>query len=159
MLYVIVKDLYRESIRDEESSLAHYICHLLEEQKILLEDDVSKIDFDQADQRKVAEMIEKNRLGFHKVGIYSLKMNENEFVFIFARSKEQATQFYRKTFQDFPINCIQYSLDFKLTRGNGVISFREMRKEFECFPVVAGYFEREWVKENMTETLTEFASI
>ncbi|MBU7592882.1 hypothetical protein [Metabacillus halosaccharovorans] len=156
---MIVKDLYLESIRDEESSLAHYICHLLEEQKISFEDDVSKIDFDQADQWKVAEMIEENMLGFHKVGIYSLKKNEHEFVFIFARSKEQATQFYIKTFQDFPMNCIEYSLDFQLTRGNGVISFREMRKEFEGFPVVAGYFEREWVKENMTETLNEFASV
>ncbi|WP_226530263.1 hypothetical protein [Metabacillus niabensis] len=156
---MIVKDLYLESIRDEESSLAHYICHLLEEKKISLEDDVSKIDFDQADQRKVAELIEENRLGFQKIHIYSLKMNENEFVFIFAGSKEQATKFYMKTFQDIPINCMEYSLDFKLTRGNGVISFREMRKEFESFPVVVGYFEREWGKENMTETMTEFASM
>ncbi|WP_368657138.1 hypothetical protein AB3Z07_14370 [Metabacillus halosaccharovorans] len=156
---MIVKDLYLESIRDEESSLAHYICHLLEEQKISLEDDVSKIDFDQADQRKVAEMIEKNRLGFQKVGIYSLKMSENEFVFIFAGSREQATQFYMKTFRDFPLNCIESSLDFHLTRGIGVISFREMRKEFESFPVVTGYFERKWVKENMIENLNEFASV
>lgn len=35
------------------------------------------------------------------------------------------------------------SLDFQLARGNDVISFRDMRKEFESFPAIAGYFKRE----------------
>lgn len=139
---MIVKDLYIDSIRYEESSLAHYIHHLLEEQKILLDDNISKLDFEQADHQKVEELIQNNVLGFHKVGIYSLKMNENDFVFIFAESQEQAIQFYTETFQHSPLNCQEYSLDFELERGNGVISFREMRKEFMRFPAVAGYFKR-----------------
>ena len=140
---MIVKELYLNSIRLEESSLAHYIYHLLEEKKISLDDNISKIDFEQANHRKVADMIEKNVLGFHKIAIYSLKMNENEFVFIFAESKQKAIEFYTKTFHHLPLNCHEYPLDFKLSRGNSVISFREMRKEFESFPVLAGYFDRE----------------
>ncbi|MCM3654309.1 hypothetical protein [Metabacillus litoralis] len=139
---MIVKDLYLDSIRFEESSLAHYIHHLLEEQKISLDDNISKIDFDQADHQKVEELIENNVLGFHKVGIYSLKMNQNDFVFIFADSGQQAIRFYTETFHQIPLNCHEYSLDFELVRGNGVISFRDMRKEFMSFPAVAGYFER-----------------
>jgi hypothetical protein len=139
---VIVKDLYLDAIRFEESSLAHYIHHLLEEQKISLDDNISKIDFDQADHWKVAEMIENNVLSFHKVGIYSLKMNQKEFVFIFAESEQKAIKFYIETFRHAPLNCHEYSLDFEIVRGHGVISFREMRKEFMGFPVVAGYFER-----------------
>ncbi|MGM0877380.1 MAG: hypothetical protein ACQEWV_22265 [Bacillota bacterium] len=139
---MIVKDLYLDSIRFEESSLAHYLHHLLEEQKISLDDNISKIDFDQADHQKVAEMIESNVLGFHKVGIYSLKMNQNEFVFIFADSEQKAIKFYTETFHYAPLNCHEYSLDFELVRGNGVVSFREMRKEFMSFPAVVGYFER-----------------
>jgi hypothetical protein len=127
---VIVKDLYLDSIRFEESSLAHYIHHLLEEGNVELDDNISSIDFDQADHQKVADMIESNVLGFHKVGIYSLKMNENDFVFIYAESEQQAIQFYSKTFHETPLNCHEYSLDFELVRGNGVVSFREMRKEF-----------------------------
>ncbi|PMC33915.1 hypothetical protein CJ195_26215 [Bacillus sp. UMB0899] len=136
---MIVKDLYLESIRSEESSLAHYIYHLLEERKISLDDDKSKIDFEQADHQKVAELIEKNILGFHKVRIFALKMSQNHFVFIFAENQEKAVQFYSKTFHQAPLTCQEYTLDFQLTRGNGAITFREMRKEFESFPVIAGY--------------------
>jgi hypothetical protein len=139
---VIVKDLYLDSIRFEESSLAHYIHHLLEEGRISLDDNISKIDFDQADHQKVAELIENNVLGFHKVGIYSLKMNKDDFVFIFADSQQKASEFYTETFRHVPLNCHEYPLDFELVRGNGVISFRDIRKGFMSFPAIAGYFKR-----------------
>ncbi|MGM7724351.1 hypothetical protein [Metabacillus sp. Hm71] len=139
---MIVKDLYLECIRLEESTLAHYIYHLLEEQKLSLDDSIFSIDLDQADHQKVAELIEKNVLSFHKVGIYSLKMNKNDFVFIFARSQQQAIQFYTETFYQAPLNCHEYLLDFELARGNEVISFRDLRKEFESFPAIAGYFNQ-----------------
>lgn len=74
--------------------------------------------------------------------IYSLKMNQKDFVFIFAASKEEAIQFYTKTFHQTPLNCHEYSLDFLLTRGNDVNSFRDIRKEFIRFPAIAGYFKR-----------------
>jgi hypothetical protein len=137
---VIVKDLYLESIRLEETSLAHYIHHLLTEQKISLDDNISKIDLNQADHQKVAEMIENNVLSFQKIGIYSLKMNQNKFVFIFAQSQQQASQYYTETFRQTPLSCHEYFLDFELSRGNEVISFRDMRKELEIFPAIAGYF-------------------
>lgn len=136
---MIVKDLYLNSIRLEESSLSHYLYHLLEEKKISLEDDISKIDFEQADHQKVAKLIENNVLGFYKIKIYSLKMNQSDFVFIFAASQQQAIQFFTETFHQSPLNCHEYSLDFKLTRGNRDISFRQMRKEYPSFPAVAGY--------------------
>jgi hypothetical protein len=58
---------------------------------------------------------------------------------------KQRTRGNRILFQDFsatPLNCHEYSLDFELARGNGVISFREMRKEFERFPAIAGFYMR-----------------
>jgi hypothetical protein len=140
---MLVKDLYLEAITLEASSLAHYIYHLLVEQKISLEDDAKQIDLKQADQQKVAEMIDNNFLGFHNVNIYSLKRSDNDFVFIFARSPLEAIEFFSKTFRQRPMNCHEYCLDFELARGNGVISFREMKKEFERFPAVAGVFRRE----------------
>ncbi|MEH7418639.1 hypothetical protein V7266_25585 [Neobacillus drentensis] len=139
---MFVKDLYLDSLRYEESSLAHYIHHLLAERKISLEDNLSNLDLEEADHQKVAEMIENNVLGFHKVCIYSLKMKPKEFVFIFAKNKLEAIQFYTKTFQQMPMNCHESCLDFEFTRGNGVVSFREMRKEYESFPAIAGYFKR-----------------
>ncbi|KKK39995.1 hypothetical protein WQ57_01625 [Mesobacillus campisalis] len=137
---MLVKDVYLEAITLEASSLAHYIFHLLAEKKISLEDHMDQID--QADQQKVAEMIDNNFLGFHKVGIYSLKRCAKEFVFIFAGSELEAIQFFTRTFRQRPLNCHESCLDFELVRGNEVISFREMKKECERFPAVAGVFVR-----------------
>jgi hypothetical protein len=134
-----VEELYRDSLIYEESSLAHYLYHLLAEQKISLDDNISKLDFDQADHQKVAELIQTNVLGFHKICIFSLKMDQQDFVFIFAASQEEAIQFYTESFLQTPLNCHEYPLDFELSRGNGVISFRDMRKEFESFPAIAGW--------------------
>ncbi|WP_226671145.1 hypothetical protein [Metabacillus litoralis] len=139
---MLVKELYLESIKLEESPLAHYIYYLLKKQKISLNDDVSQLNLDVADHQKVAELIEKNVLGFHKVAIYSLKMKQNDYVFIFADSKQKAIQFFKETFGHAPMNCHEYSLDCELTRGNNVISFRKMKMEYERFPVVAGFFNR-----------------
>ncbi|MEH7073625.1 hypothetical protein V7089_06690 [Neobacillus drentensis] len=104
---------------------------------------MSKLDLEKADHQKVGEMIQNNLLGFHKIGIYSLKMNQKEFVFIFAASERAAIQFYKDRFHQSPLNCHEYTLDFELTRGKESISFREMKKEFKCFPAIAGDFERE----------------
>lgn len=78
-----------------------------------------------------------------KVGIYSLKMSKKDFVFIFAGSKQEAIQFYVKAFNQFPLNCHEYSLDYQLSRGYSAISFREMIKEFEIIAAIAGCFRRE----------------
>jgi hypothetical protein len=139
---MFVKDLYMDCFHYEEFSLAYYIHHLLAEQKISLEDTIAKLDLNQANHQKVAEMIQRNPLGFLKVGIYSLKMNQKDFVFIFAGSDEEAIQFYTKTFHQNPLNCHEYSLDYQLDRGNDAISFRDMRKEFTSIPAIAGYFKR-----------------
>lgn len=139
---MLVKDAYFDSLRFQESALAHYIHHLLGEMKISLDDDMSKIDFQQADHQKVREMIQNNVLGIHKIRIYSLKMNQKDFVFIYAASEQEAIQFYTKTFHQTPLNCHEYSLDFQLARGNEVISFRDIRKEYEDLPAIAGYFNK-----------------
>lgn len=74
--------------------------------------------------------------------VYSLKMNQKYFVFIFAASREEAIHFYKRTFPHPPLNCHEYPLDFEFNRGNEVISFWDMRKGIEDFPAIAGSFER-----------------
>jgi hypothetical protein len=140
---MLVSENYEDCFTYEESTLAHYIFHLLSEKKISLEDDASKIDIDQADHRKVAELIQTNFLGIHPMGIYSLKLDQKTFVFIFARNEQEAIEFYTETFQQPPLNCHEYLLDFQIVRGKAVISFRDLKKDFGTFPAIAGYFIRE----------------
>ena len=136
---MLVKEAYHDSLRFQESLLAHYIHHLLAEKKISLDDDMSKINLEQADHQKVREMIQNNVLGIHKIGVYSLKMNQKDFVFIFAASQPKAIEFYTKTFHQVPLNCHEYPLDFQFARGNEVISFRDMRKECKSIPAIARF--------------------
>jgi hypothetical protein len=144
VIYLVVKDFYQECLLYEEAILAHYIYHLLSEQKVSLQDDLSQLDLNKADHQKVAEMIESNLLGFHRINIYSLKSNEKEFIFIFASTHQEAIQFYTKTFQQAPKNCHQYPLEVELVRGNEYVTFREMRKEHKGFPAIAGCYKKEW---------------
>lgn len=137
---MLVKELYHDCLMLEESTLAYYLYHLLAETKISLDDNISKIDLHQADHKEVAELIQKNPLGFRKVGIYSLKMDEKSFIFIYASSQEEAIQFYIKSFQSPPLNCQEYPQEFEITRGKDVRSFRKMKKEHKSFPAIAGYF-------------------
>lgn len=109
----------------EESSLAHCLYHLLAETKISLDDNISKIDLHQADHKEVAKLIQKNPLGFRKVGIYSLKIDEKAFIFIYASSQEEAIQFYIKSLQSLPLNCQEYPQDFEIARGRDVFHFGE----------------------------------
>lgn len=141
---MVVRDLYFDSILYEESTLAHCIYHLLIEKKITLEDDIAKLNMQEADNQIVAELTNNNVLGIvRRAGIFSLKMDQQNFVFMFAKSDSEAIRFYTEMFDKAPLNCHEYSLDFQLARGRELISFREMRKEFERFPAIAGYFKKE----------------
>ncbi|MFS0862068.1 hypothetical protein [Fredinandcohnia sp. 179-A 10B2 NHS] len=137
-----MKEFYHECLLNEEATLAHYIYHLLSERKVSLQDDLSQLDLNKADHQKVAEMIETNLLGFHRVNVYSLKTNFNDFVFIFARNHQEATQYFAKMFLQTPKNCYEYPLDFEFVRGNELVTFRDMKKEHESYPAVAGYYRK-----------------
>jgi hypothetical protein len=139
---MLVRDVYLDSLRYEETSLAHCIHHLLEEKKISLDDDMSQIDLNQVDPQKVAEMIGNNVLGIQKLNIFSLKRSKNEFVFIYAARQKDAIQLYTETYHQHPLNCLEFLLDFQLIRGNEIISFRDMRKEFVSFPAVVGCYRK-----------------
>ncbi|APH04926.1 hypothetical protein [Bacillus weihaiensis] len=140
---MVIKELYLRAIQQEESTLAHYLFHLLKEKKIRLEEPVSSLNFDLANHDEVADLIERNVLGFHKVCIYSLKRNKHQYVFIFARSEKSAIQHFITSFHQEPMSCHEHSLNLELVRGKGVISFREMKKEFDTFPAIAGYYQAE----------------
>lgn len=137
-----VRELYEDSIRYEEKTLAHYILHLLQEGRVSLDDDADKIDFLQADYEKVAQMIVQNQLGFSDIKVFSLKYDDKQFAFIFAASEEEAIQFFRQKFKRKPYNCHEYPLDFLMSRGKEFLTFRDMRKEHSSFPALAGFYER-----------------
>lgn len=135
-----VKSLYEDSLYYEESTLAHYIMHLLQEGKAELDDDISKLKFEEADQEKVREMIRSNQLGFSKIKVFALKYSKRAFAFVFAKSEDEATEYFKQTFKKKVLSCYELSLDTPMARGNRILNFREMRKEHNEFPVLAGTY-------------------
>lgn len=142
-----VRDLYKESIIYEEISMAHYIYYLLKEKLIQLDDDVSVIQSIDIDYAKVMELIDRNVLGITPIRIFSLKMYKKRFVFIFAKNREEAIRYYWRKFNAEPLNCYEYHLDLELVWGNMTLSFREMRKDFNEFPAVAFFYNKELVND------------
>ncbi len=137
-----VNELYDYSISHEVSTLAHYIFHLFQEKKVTSQDDITKIDFEQADHEKVEAMIKNNELGIYKLRIYGLKMNDQDFVYIFARNVEDAIQLFSKTYHQLPVYWKESDLDTDFVRGKETISFRDMRKEYNSFPAFVGEFSK-----------------
>lgn len=137
-----VSDVYQDAIRYEEPFMAHYIHCLLSDGKINLDDDASKIFRAQINVKKFKQAYGKNILGVNKVKIYSLKLNKNQFAFIFAETKQDAMMFFRSRFNRNPINCYEYDLYFGLLRGKEYVTFRSLRKEHDKFPALAFIYER-----------------
>src|SRR5690554_3532922 len=138
---MLVKELYYDSLRYEAIHLAYSLYHLLQTGKIQLDEDAAVIDFQSVDEKQVAQLIEENPLGFRPIKIYSLKMAKNLFVFIFAASRMEAIHYYQIKFQRLPLNCHEYPLDIEVISGNKIVSFQELKKEFDSFPAIAGWAE------------------
>lgn len=139
-----IKELFEDAIRFEMSSFAHYLLHLLQEGKVKFDDDKSVLDFVEADNRKVQKLIGHNHLKFSTIKVFALKHSENLFQFIYANSRDEAINYFKKVLRKHPINCYEYPLYFEIARGNRVVSFRELKKEFSSFPALIGYYEREY---------------
>lgn len=139
---MLVKELYYLSLLFEEVVLAHYIYYLLHEGKISLEDDAENMNFNDAEKDKVDALIKNNVLGFHKIGIFSLKRKPNQFAFIFAPDKNKAIEHFIDIFHQKPLNCVEILLDYEIFRGNEIISFRELKHEYTEFPAFVGIYER-----------------
>ena len=137
---MLLKELYMNSLIYEKSPLAHMIHYLLSERKVTLEDDTSVLNTVEVDWQKVKDMIERNVLGFHRIRIFSLKKSSTKFVFIFAENEHEAVNYFSRTFRERPVNCSEYLLDYEFIRGNKTITFRDMKKEHEKFPAIAGIY-------------------
>lgn len=118
-----VNELYEYSIAYEVSTLAHYIFHLFQEKKISSQDDITKIDFEQADHEKVEAMIKNNELGIYKLRIYGLKINKQDYVYIFARNSNEAIQLFIETYRQLPGYCQETLLDTEFVRGKEILGY------------------------------------
>ncbi len=136
-----VRDLYTHYVQYENSHMAHLLHHLMKEGHIRQGDDCNKIDYSLVDEAKVNEMVEQNYLCFNPIKIFSLKVDDYLFAFVFAKNEAEAIEF-TKGLKHKPRNCHEYMLDIEMERDGGkVLTFRDMKKEHETFPALAGYFE------------------
>lgn len=137
-----IKELYLDALKYETTALVYCIYHLLLEKKIKFDDPIEKLNLKQVDNEKVAKLVKENVLGLNRIGIYSLQMHEGRFVYIFAKNEQEAITHYIKTYKMSPVNCTEHSLDMEVIRGKKVITFRDLKKEYEKFPVIVGFFEK-----------------
>lgn len=141
-MHITARELFEESAKYEYTRLAHCLFYMFQEGLAKPDDRVDTLNFDAVDQKKVDEMSEKNILGINHIKVFSLKIDKDLFLFVFARDEQEAKKFVSSKLQRKPLNCHEYWLGYEMQRGNEVISFRDMRKEHTSFPAIAGFFKR-----------------
>lgn len=138
---VTVREQYQYYIEHDHSYMAHLLHHLMKEGHISQEEDCKKTDYSKADEVKVNEMVEENYLYFNPIKVFSLKVDDYLFAFVFAKNAEEAMEFTKSKLKENPRNCHEYLLDIEMERGERALTFRDMKKEYDSFPALAGYFE------------------
>lgn len=140
---VTIKEMYVESIANGYSFMAHALYYLLREGLVSPDDPSEAIDSKALDYKEVSSLEEENYLGLNVIRSYSLKVEANKFMFVFAKNETEAISFIKRKYGLTPLNCHEYPLDFSLMRGNAFITFREIKKEFSVFPALIGVFFKE----------------
>ena len=136
-----IETLYGDAIRYEELVLAHYILCLIQEGKITWSDESSILTEVQADREKLTDMIKNNILGICQIHMYALKVKRGKWVFIYAKSPEEAKQHLRTTTGSKSLNCRKIPADQRVSIDNRFLNFREWKKEQSVFPCLVGCFE------------------
>ena len=140
-----IKELFDECIQNDYSYTAHSLYYLLLEGLVSPDSPHTILDTVEIDVDLVGEWTKKNYLRIQIEKVYSLKISDDEFVFVFAKDTQMATDYIKKNWKIQPRNCYEYSLDYTIIRGKECISFRDMKKDFLSFPAVIGFYEREEV--------------
>ncbi|MEK3889824.1 hypothetical protein [Bacillus sp. FSL K6-3431] len=139
-----IKTLFEDAIRYEETFLAHTIFCLSQEGKISWDDNDSVLSKVQPDPARLTEMIEKNFLGICEINMYTVRVTNRKWAFIFAKSSEEAKNHLWKTIRRKPLSCRELSPDQEVWIGNRFLHFREWKKEQSGFPCLVGYYLSLW---------------
>ncbi|WP_071393529.1 hypothetical protein [Bacillus tuaregi] len=120
-----IKELFEEAVQNDYSYTAHSLYYLMREGLVSPNDSHTILSQVQIDTELVDEWTKQNYLCISVEKVYALKITRDEFVFVFAKNPQQASDLIKRTWSLVPRNCHEYSLDFTIVRGNEFVSFRE----------------------------------
>jgi len=140
-----IRELFDECTHNNYSYTAHALYFLLSEGLVSADDPHTILDHVEVDEERVSEWTKQNYLCIHMEKVYSLKISDAEFVFVYAKNTVEAVAFIQKKWTINLRNCHEYPLDFTIMRGKECISFREMKKDFQSIPAIIGTYQKEEV--------------
>jgi hypothetical protein len=138
-------ELFEECIENDYSFMAHALYYVLREKIVSPEEPHTALDDKQIDWELVNQWTTENYLCLNTVKVFSLKIADNEFAFVFAHHQQEAREFLHDSCKIKPINCHEYLLDCSMLRGNEYVTFREMKKDFLTYPALIGFYHRDEV--------------
>ena len=140
-----IKELFDECIQNDYSYTAHILYYLLLEGLVLPDSPHTILDHVEFDVDLVCEWTKQNDLRIQIEKVYSLKISDDKFVFVYAKDAQTATAYIKNNWKIQPLNCHEYLLDNTIMSGKEFISFRDLKKDFLSFPALIGFYEREEV--------------
>ncbi|KYD28544.1 hypothetical protein ABEV35_10885 [Geobacillus stearothermophilus] len=138
----------KEAIRNEAASLIYTLHYFLSTKRLRRDSTMEELEkamenATEEDKRAIARLVEENPLKVREIHVFSLKIRQGRFAFVFATNEEEAKLFVQHKYGIEPKNCFQYPLDFPMSIGNRFTTFREMAREKNSFPSLAGFYQKE----------------
>lgn len=138
----------KEAIRDEAASLIYTIHYFLSAKRLRRDSTMDELEAamesaTEEDTCAIARLVEENPLKVCEIRVFSLKVGQGRFAFVFAANEEEAKSFVRHKYGIEPKNCFQYPIDFPMSIGNRFTTFREMARAKNSFPSLAGFYQKE----------------
>lgn len=141
-----LNELLYESLKSDEHFLAYSIYWAIQEGLVKGSDRFETLKNINLDTVKINELRERNVLNVKEIKLYSMPMETNQYLFVFAENESDARGVYMQQFSKLPksIGDMTSRMDFEMwSEEEGYKTFREMKDEILHFPSVALVYERD----------------
>lgn len=144
---VTVNELFYDCIRFDEEKLAYSIYYLLKNGIKQGNENSNNIDWSLVDVSEVKRMIAANELNLKIIKLYTVPLEDNQFMIIFAESEESARGYFMNEMGELPKKIIEMpqtkmETSFWLEDKRQFISLRKLREDKVVFPCTALIFKK-----------------
>lgn len=138
-------ELYHDALMQEEYRLAYKILHLHKRGLINFSDPYDREKFSLIDPELLKQEYRQNEMGFIRYRAYGLKVGTLIY-FVIAATSTEAKLYAENSLRIQFTKVCEIDLDTSVFVNNSFTTFREIKKNEDQVPVLAGVYEEDEVR-------------
>lgn len=144
---VTVNELFYDCIRFDEEMLAYSVYYLLKNGIKQGHENAASIDWGLVDDAEIKRMMAVNELNLRIIRLYSIPLENRQYMIIFAESEESARGHYLNVMGELPLKVIEMpqskmETSFWFDDRKQYLSLRELKDENITFPCTALIYQK-----------------